>query len=96
VTAWEWTPDDFGLRPCTPEELRADGPQKSAAVIRRVLAGEDGAARRIVLANAAAALLAANRVGSPREGVARAGEALASGRARDVLHALIEYTNEVG
>jgi anthranilate phosphoribosyltransferase len=94
VTAWEWAPEDFGLERCTRPELRADGPGESAALIRGVLDGRDGAARRIVLANAAAALIAADRVTAPREGVARAAEALASGRARDVLHKLIACSNE--
>jgi anthranilate phosphoribosyltransferase len=60
-----------------------------------VLADEDGPARRVVLANAAAALVAADCVKTPREGVARAAEALSSGRARDVLRRLVECSNEV-
>jgi anthranilate phosphoribosyltransferase len=88
VSAWEWTPADFGLEPCALAELRADGPEESAAVIRGVLDGHDGPARRMVLANAAAALLAAERVGSPGEGVARAAEAIDTGRARQILERL--------
>ncbi len=95
VSAREWTPEDFGLERCTADELRTDGPDESAAVLRAVLAGEDGAARRIVLANAAAALLAADRVATPHEGVARAAAALDGGRALQVLHRLIECSNEV-
>src|SRR5262249_42117247 len=94
VTSWEWSPEDFGLGRCTSDELRADGPQQSAAIIRGVLEGRDGPARRVVLANAAAALISADQVASPREGVARAAEALASGRARDVLDNLIACSNE--
>ncbi len=94
VSAWEWTPEDFGLARCAAEELRADGPGESAAIIRAVLAGEDGAARRVVLANAAAALMAADRAATPREGVARAAAALDDGRARAVLQRLIECSKE--
>jgi anthranilate phosphoribosyltransferase len=96
VTAWEWTPEDFGLGRCSADELRAEGPQESAAVIRDVLEGKDGAARRIVLANAAAALVAAEKVDTPKEGVARAAEALDGGRAREVLRRLVECSNENG
>jgi anthranilate phosphoribosyltransferase len=85
VTAHEWAPADFGLAPCRLEELRVSGPAESAAVIRAVLDGEEGPARRVVLANAAAALLAAERVRSIREGVDRAAEAVDSGRAARVL-----------
>jgi anthranilate phosphoribosyltransferase len=94
VSAWEWLPEDFGLGRCAAEELRADGPQESAAVIRGVLDGADGPARRVVLANAAAALLAADRVASPREGAARAAEVIDDGRAREVLRRLVECSNE--
>jgi anthranilate phosphoribosyltransferase len=93
VTAWEWTPEEFGLDACTGDELCADGPGESAAMIRGVLAGAHGPARRIVLANAAAALVAADRVATPTEGVARAAEAVDSGRAREVLGKLIECSN---
>ncbi|MBL8794143.1 MAG: anthranilate phosphoribosyltransferase, partial [Planctomycetia bacterium] len=79
VKSWEWSPGDFGLEPCTLAELRADGPAESAAVVRSVLGGTDGPARRIVLANAAAALLAAERAERPTDGVARAAEAIDSG-----------------
>ncbi len=88
VTALEWTADDFGLEPCTLDELRVEGPAGSAAVIRGVLAGEGGPARRVVLANAAAALLAAERVRDLRAGVALSAQALDSGRAAATLRAL--------
>jgi anthranilate phosphoribosyltransferase len=88
VTALEWTPADFGLSPCPLEDLRADGPKASAAVIRGVLAGRDGPATRVVTANAAAALLAARKVTDLPEGVARASEAITSGRAAATLEAL--------
>jgi anthranilate phosphoribosyltransferase len=90
VTAWEWTREDFGLEACSLEELCVDGPGASAAVIRSVLNDEPGPARRMVLANAAAALLAAERVATPLEGAELAAEAIGSGRARQVLARLIE------
>jgi anthranilate phosphoribosyltransferase len=93
VQALEWTPDDFGLAPCGLDELRVDGPAASAAVIRGVLEGRDGPPLRVVLANAAAALLAAERVGAPREGVALAAAAVADGRAAKVLDALVAESN---
>ena len=88
VLAHEWTPDDFGLESCTLAEILAPHPEASAGMIKEVLAGKGGAAERMVLANAAAALLAAEKVTTLRDGVERAREAIASGRARDVLAAL--------
>ncbi len=91
--AHEWTPEDFGLAPCQIEELRVEGPDESAAVIRAVFRGEEGAPRRVVLANTAAALMAAERVASLREGVKQAAAAIADGRAWNVLNELIVQSN---
>jgi anthranilate phosphoribosyltransferase len=88
VTAWEWTPEDFGLGPCDPAELRADGATESAATVRAVLEGRPGGPRRVVLANAAAALWAAERVGDVAEGVELARRALDEGKALTVLERL--------
>jgi anthranilate phosphoribosyltransferase len=85
VKVTEWVPADFGLEPCRLEDLQVDGPQSSAALIRQVLAGDRGPATRVVLANAAAALLAAEKVATLLDGVALASEALFSGQALGVL-----------
>ena len=95
VREHEWTPEDFRLAPCRLEDLRVEGPEQSAAVIRAVLSGEEGPARRIVLANAAAALVAAEKVISLPEGVARAAESIASGRAARVLADLVALSQSL-
>jgi anthranilate phosphoribosyltransferase len=83
-----WTPVDFRLEPCQLADLQASGPTESAATVRDVLTDHPGPARRIVVANAAAALLAADRVSTLREGVALADETISSRRAADVLERL--------
>lgn len=95
VREHEWTPEDFRLAPCRLENLRVEGPEQSAAVIRAVLGGEEGPARRIVLANAAAALVAAEKVASLPEGVARAAESIAGGRAAGVLADLVALSQSL-
>jgi anthranilate phosphoribosyltransferase len=80
-----WSPEEFGLAAVTADELRVSGPAQSAAMIRMVLSGDNGPAGRAVLANAAAALLIVGRVGSLREGVELAGEAIRSGGAWGLL-----------
>jgi anthranilate phosphoribosyltransferase len=92
VTAWEWRPEDFGLAPCTLGEVQAADAVASASIIRGVLAGADGPATRLVLANAAAALLAAERVQTPAEGVELARAAVVSGRAAHLLQEVIAAT----
>jgi anthranilate phosphoribosyltransferase len=88
VTSREWVPADFGLDTCALAELSAAHADASAGMIKDVLAGRDGPPGRIVLANAAAALLAAERVATVREGVEAARSAIASGAARRVLETL--------
>lgn len=88
VTSLRWTPADFGLQPCALTDLQASDAQASAAIIRQVLAGQEGPALRIVVANAAAALLTAEHVSTLTEGVAKAREAIHSGRAQEVLEKL--------
>ena len=93
ITAAEWTPEDFGVPGCSLAELRADGPDESAAIIRAVLAGGAGPAADVVVANAGAALIAAGRAASPAEGAAIARRALANGKAAAVLAALVRITS---
>ena len=55
-----WTPADFGVKRATLDALQGGDAARSAAIIQSVLAGEPGAARDIVLVNAAAGLLVAD------------------------------------
>ncbi|TMQ34460.1 MAG: anthranilate phosphoribosyltransferase [Planctomycetota bacterium] len=61
VQALEWSARDFDLEPCALSALTVTGPAESAALIRTILAGRPSPAARVVLANAAAALLAAEK-----------------------------------
>lgn len=88
IVCRDWTPADFRLESCTMSELFAADALASAGMIGEVLQGTEGAPRRIVLANAAAALLAAQRVNDLREGVRLANQAIDSGQAQHVLETL--------
>jgi anthranilate phosphoribosyltransferase len=95
VSSHVWTPDDFGLPFCPVEKLRVEGPAQSAAVIRSVLAGEEGPATHVVQANAAAALLASGRVSSLRDGVKMADEVIRSGKGQELLQGWISVTGNL-
>jgi anthranilate phosphoribosyltransferase len=94
IRSFEWTPANFGLEPCSCAEIQVHSPEESAALIRRILDGEDIAATRVVIANAAAALLAAERVPDLPTGVALATTALEQGRAKQVLQRLVLASKE--
>ncbi len=88
-----WTPEDFGLKPVSLQELQAPGPEQSARRIEQVLRGEDRTgARDVVLANAAAALWCAGACTTVEEGVRRAAEAVDQGAAWDLLQRWIQAT----
>ena len=89
LKATEWQPADFGLEPVRADDIQASGAAESAATIRSVLAGTDGPARRITLANAAAGLYTVGTVATLAEGVAVATESVEIGRARRVLEQLL-------
>ncbi|MGH6647867.1 anthranilate phosphoribosyltransferase [Aquabacterium sp.] len=85
-------PAQFGLAEHDGSALKAVNREASLATVRRVLDNEPGPARDIVLLNAAAALLAANVADSLSDGVHRAREALASGRAAQALSRFVQTT----
>jgi anthranilate phosphoribosyltransferase len=87
-------PSDFGLPKSAPSQLRGGDASANAEIARAVLSGERGAPRDIVLLNAAASLLIAERVASIREGITESAAALDSGRAASVLEKLIRLSNQ--
>lgn len=90
---FSWTPSDFGLAPTSLESLQVIGPEDSARVIRGVLAAKEGAARDIVVINAAAALWAAGKAETPAAGTKLAIEAIESGASLALLEKLIALSN---
>lgn len=88
------TPEDFGVPTACAEDLAGGDPEQAAALFRRVLEGEPGPARDIVLVNAAAAIYVSGRAADLREGLAQATEALDSGKAREKLERLIQVSQE--
>jgi anthranilate phosphoribosyltransferase len=94
VRTYELRPEDFGLAASTAPAPRVSSAAESAAFIRAVLAGETGAARDLVLVNAAAVLVLAGRAGSWRSGMDAARAAVDGGGAAGALARLVETSNE--
>lgn len=83
-----YRPEDFGLTAAPLDTLRIDGPAASAAIVQRVLAGEAGPARDIIVLNAAAGLITVDRALQPIEAAQRAAAAIDSGAAAELLKKL--------
>ena len=88
IRAYEVTPEEFGVARAEAGSVKGGDPETNAAILRDVLAGNRGAARDAAVVNAAAALFAAGRAASFREGAAMADEALDSRRAEGTLERL--------
>jgi len=93
VHAYEVTPEEFGLKRAPMVAIAGGDVQENAAIIHDILDGKESARRDVVLLNAAAALVAAGRVGNMKEGIPRAAFSLDSGAARVKLDALVSFTN---
>lgn len=87
------TPTEVGLREHPLSALEIDSPEASAAVVRKVLSGESGAARDMVLMNAAGALWVAGKAGDLAEGVKLAAGAVDGGAALGTLERLVRVSN---
>ena len=90
-----WTPGDFGVPSASVEDLRGGERDENCEIARRVLAGEKGPARDIVVVNAAVALMAAGRASDLASAVALATESLDKGLARRKLELLVEFTRSL-
>ena len=85
-------PAGLGLPLAKPDDLRGGTPQENAEIIRRVLAGEEGPARDIVLLNAAAALVAGEKASDLEQGLRLAAASVDSGSAQRKLRELAAAT----
>jgi anthranilate phosphoribosyltransferase len=94
VRSYVVDPVDLGLPRATLSDLRGGDAGVNAQLARRVLAGETGPHRDVVVLNAAAALMVAGLVDGLAEGVAMAGAVIDDGRARSVLDRLVEVSQE--
>ena len=85
-----WEPSDFGVPKARLSTLIPFGREENVSIARAVLRGESGPCRDIVLVNAAAALVLADRAKDFRGGMVLAGESIDSGAAAAKLAALSE------
>jgi anthranilate phosphoribosyltransferase len=90
---YELTPEDFGFKRVSPEELICKTFDENKRAAMEVLEGKLGPRRDIVLLNSGCAIYAADKANSIKEGITLAAESLDSGRALEKLKALREYSN---
>lgn len=94
VTRFEVDPGELGFAPARNRDLTGGMPDENAAVVRRVLAGDPGPHRDIVVLNAGAGLVVGGAAASLDEGVRLASHAIDDGRAAAALDRLIAASQE--
>jgi anthranilate phosphoribosyltransferase len=92
IRTYDVTPEQLIGRRADPSEIRGGEPAQNADIARRILSGEPGGAREVVLMNAAAALTAAGKSERLEDGVRLAAAAIDGGAARRKLEQLAEFT----
>jgi len=96
VREYQLDPEEVGIAPCDPSELRGGDPETNARALRDVVDGIDETSghRSAVLLNAAGAIAAAGHAADLREGLELAREAIDSGAAEVRLDDLIAFSQK--
>jgi anthranilate phosphoribosyltransferase len=94
VETFEMTPEQYGFKRASPEEIKGGDTQVSARIIRELLDGKKGPKRDMVVLNAAAAFVVAGVDEDLSEGIERAKDCIDSGRAKEKLNALVNFTRQ--
>ena len=79
------SPESLGLKRIALDEIKGQDSEYNAKALTALLGGKKNAYRDIVLLNAAAGLVVADRVHTLEEGLLKAAESLDSGKAQEVL-----------
>ena len=93
VHAYEVTPEEFGMKRASLEEIAGGDVTENAGMVRKILAGERSPRRDVVLMNAAAALVAAGISYHLKDAVALAEKSIDSGAAAQKLNDLVRFTS---
>ena len=96
VTTYDLHPEQFFGSLADPATLAGGDAAANAEITRKILAGEKGPRRNVVLINTAAALMAAGKAASLADGLGLAESALDSGAAAAKLEGLVRFTRENG
>lgn len=93
LRSFEVTPEQAGLQRYELKDILGGTPEENAQAIHALFDGAPGAYRDIVLLNAAAALIVADKADDLKSGVAIARQAIDSGAARQTLAKLVAVSN---
>lgn len=94
VTTYTLSPEELGLKRCLSEDLQGGSPEECAAILRKILQGEKGPKRDVILLNGGAALCVSGVADSVARGMQLAAESIDSGKAQEKLELLIQLSSK--
>ncbi|MEM7068189.1 MAG: anthranilate phosphoribosyltransferase [Pseudomonadota bacterium] len=94
IKTFDINPQDFGFEDEDEAAIAGGDAEENAVALRAVLAGEPSAYRNMVIMNAAASLVIADKASELSEAAAMAAEAIDSGSAAKTLGKLVEVSNQ--
>ena len=94
VRTFQMTPEEYGLKRAGCEDIVGGDAAENADITRSILAGDKGPKRDMVLLNASAAFVASGICNSISDGIQTAADTIDSGRARQKLEQLIDFTRQ--
>lgn len=95
LTSFEVTPDEAGLPRSSLDDIVGGDPEHNARELEKLLEGKVSAYRDIVLLNAAAAFIVADKAETLKEGVAIGAKSIDSGKAKATLKKLVAVSQGV-
>ncbi|MDQ7037721.1 MAG: anthranilate phosphoribosyltransferase [Aquificota bacterium] len=95
IKVYELSPEDFGFRRFSVEDVCVGGPEESVRMGLSVLEGEEGPPRYMVLMNSALAIVASGKTDDLRTALEMAKESIDSGRAKRKLEEFVEVSKKI-
>jgi anthranilate phosphoribosyltransferase len=96
ITTYYLEPGELGLPPASLEDLQGGRPQENVEITLGMLRGDKGPKRDVVLLNAAAALVIAQKAPDLEHGLGMAAQAIDSGQALKKLEHFVQFSQSLG
>lgn len=93
VITYDIDPGELGMKLAKPADLKGGDLEENIKIVTSILNGEKGPKRDIVLINSAYALYISDKIRNIEEGMEMAKDSIDSGKAKQKLNALKEFTH---
>ncbi|MFC2007523.1 anthranilate phosphoribosyltransferase [Chloroflexota bacterium] len=93
---FEVSPQSFGFQEASTDEIKGGNPEENAAILGGIFDGEKSPHRDAAVMNAAAAMVAGDKVADLQEGTRLAEETIDDGRAREKLNNMVKFSQSLG